>query len=444
MRSIRRGLICFGLLALALGIGAARAQSSSGAGGTPNAQSEPLRPAASPPTASCPDRPDPVLGGTSAVVPELVAETFWRPRGAEVRFTIKSAGSSPLAIDHVRVCFGWSSPDTTVSADRLHALVGSPLVHAISNASLGVPTYGALVPGLPAVPQQWWSRLIGPNLTEYTGLYAVPVADMVVEVTPVNGKPVTVVLPVGVTNVPYAVVLSLACLALFCFAAATLARHRGIRGGDFVLRLISTRDGYASLSQFQIMLWTIVVGLAAVYVMTLSGNLIPITSGTLVLLGIASAAALLARVPTDGNKPVIPASAAAAAPAQSAQPATTVGATPATAVPAATPAASVVTGADTGVYADGVAPAPREPRWSDLVVTDGTANEIDVTRVQMLVFTLVTAAFVGLKVIVSYEIPEIPENFQLLMGISNGVYVGGRHLPTPGKAQAPAKPTDNG
>src|SRR5262249_4536013 len=75
-------------------------------------------------------------------------------------------------------------------------------------------------------------------------------------------------------------------------------------------------------------------------------------------------------------------------------------------------------------------PTSREPYWSDLLTADRGANEIDVTRVQMLIFTLISAAFVGLKVVVSYEIPEIPENFQLLMGISNGVYIGGRHLPS--------------
>jgi hypothetical protein len=70
------------------------------------------------------------------------------------------------------------------------------------------------------------------------------------------------------------------------------------------------------------------------------------------------------------------------------------------------------------------------------VTVDDGGEEIDVTRVQMLLFTLISAAFVGLKVIVSYEIPAIPENFQLLMGISNGVYIAGRHLPSQGKGQA--------
>ena len=50
----------------------------------------------------------------------------------------------------------------------------------------------------------------------------------------------------------------------------------------------------------------------------------------------------------------------------------------------------------------------------------------DVKRVQMLFFTVISAAFVLLKVVTSYVIPDIPTGYLLLMGISNGVYVGGK------------------
>ena len=77
------------------------------------------------------------------------------------------------------------------------------------------------------------------------------------------------------------------------------------------------------------------------------------------------------------------------------------------------------------------APA-RLPRWSDLVVNDVNGHrEIDVTRVQMLYFTVITATFVVMKVLTSYVIPEIPEGFQILMGISNAVYVGSKVAPKP-------------
>lgn len=55
----------------------------------------------------------------------------------------------------------------------------------------------------------------------------------------------------------------------------------------------------------------------------------------------------------------------------------------------------------------------------------------------MLAFTLITAAFVSIQVAATYSIPEIPENFLVLMGISNGVYLAGRQT-QPRTAGAPA------
>ena len=58
-------------------------------------------------------------------------------------------------------------------------------------------------------------------------------------------------------------------------------------------------------------------------------------------------------------------------------------------------------------------------------------RELDVTRIQMLFFTLVTAVFVVMKVVTSYEIPVIPEGFLILMGISNSVYVASKFATNP-------------
>ena len=54
------------------------------------------------------------------------------------------------------------------------------------------------------------------------------------------------------------------------------------------------------------------------------------------------------------------------------------------------------------------------------------AREIDVTRFQMLLFTLIAAVFVLLNVLTTYVIPEISVGFQTLLGISNGVYMGSK------------------
>jgi hypothetical protein len=73
------------------------------------------------------------------------------------------------------------------------------------------------------------------------------------------------------------------------------------------------------------------------------------------------------------------------------------------------------------------------------LIPDRSRPEIDVTRLQMLAFTFITAAFVLIKVITDYEIPSIPTNFLVLMGISNGVYVGGRSLPSQPKQGGPVR-----
>ena len=69
----------------------------------------------------------------------------------------------------------------------------------------------------------------------------------------------------------------------------------------------------------------------------------------------------------------------------------------------------------------------RTPLFRDLLVWDGT-NEIDVSRLQMLFFTLVAATFVSLKVVTQNEIPTIPEGLLLLMGVSNGVYLSSKFV----------------
>jgi hypothetical protein len=68
-----------------------------------------------------------------------------------------------------------------------------------------------------------------------------------------------------------------------------------------ILCLVTTRRGVASLSQFQIMLWTFLVIASVAYVLALSGTLIPITTGTLVLLGISGGAAIIAKVKSESD-----------------------------------------------------------------------------------------------------------------------------------------------
>ncbi|MGX7709342.1 hypothetical protein [Methylobacterium sp. Gmos1] len=350
-----------------------------------------VAPTTSDPGAPCPTRPAAGLSQSGDVLITLDPDTLWRPRGGEVHFKIEAGKSgSTIAIQKVQVCLGWSrSP----ASDRRtlavpHDLFPSPIVRPIAKDGSGA-SFGATVPDLKSVPSPWlyWGAVPDVGMT---AIDTVPVADMVVVVTLADGKTAEFLLPVGVTSVSYAVGVVAVCLFGFLLAA-WLIRDRDAPARDFILNLVSSTDGYGSLSQFQILLWTVTIGLSTVYVMVLSGNLINLTSGTLVLLGIASAAALAARLQPRTGAPT----------SQSASP-------------------------------------NKSPKWSDLVVV---AKSVDLTRVQMLVFTLITAAFVTLKVVTGYIIPEIPVNFLLLMGISNGVYITGRQLPNQEDGPIKASPS---
>jgi hypothetical protein len=63
-------------------------------------------------------------------------------------------------------------------------------------------------------------------------------------------------------------------------------------------------------------------------------------------------------------------------------------------------------------------------------------GEVDVSRVQMLFFTLISAAYVLIRIVSSYTLPDIPDGVVILMGVSNGVYftakvAGGSNPQTP-------------
>ena len=323
------------------------------------------------------------LRSTKAIV-QLDPETVWRPRGAEVRFTVRSDTGSTVTLADLHVCFGWSPANSTGTADDSLSLdlMESRFIRSFTDTR-GQVHFGATVPDLPLVESNWFERFYRSSRIDFVSLRAVPVARMVVQATMLGSKDneeMVVSLPVGVTSVMCAVIWILVSLGVTFVILNLIASKSGEFGTKTIIRIISTQDGYASLSQFQIMLWTMVVFAAAVYVMTLAGNLIGITSGTLVLLGISGATALLSRVPVPNSPNPNPSPDSYSKPV---------------------PASSIA----------------RQPRWADLMIPDDVNGEIDPTRVQMLIFTIISAIFVCITVMNSYEIPEIPTNFVLLMGI---------------------------
>jgi hypothetical protein len=258
-------------------------------------------------------------------------------------------------------------------------------------------------------PGVWWLR--SGRIGSYAVPWLVPEADVRTLVFDKDLNPVfDNAGKAGVTSRGLAFILAAFALGLAFWLIHVVCRKLFPDVRNPFLCLIATSRGFASLSQFQIMLWTFVVMTASVYVIALAGDLIVITSGTLILLGISGATAVLAKVKSPQSPEPAAAPAAPAAHAEQAAPAA------GAAVQADAPAAS----------------GPiRRPRWSDLVMDEIKGQELDVARVQMLLFTLVTATFVATKVVTSYEIPDIPEGFLILMGISNGVYVSSKFASGP-------------
>ncbi len=266
---------------------------------------------------------------------------------------------SPIIVD-----VDWKKPDSTryqLCLRWTDASAWTAIEPSVVTQN-GVATLEGDIPALDIAP-----ILKKPLVWLANSVWLMPVTSLrVLAVDPLSGN----ALAYGDTHIGISVPMAAGGLALLIAVGVLLVLSR-CKVGDLakdqpLLRIITTPDGRASLSQFQLMLWTFVVGACACYVMGLRGELVDISNGTLVLLGVSAAAAV-------GG--------------------------------AMKPAADI---------------AAVPPSWSQLILENG---EISPTRVQMLLFTLISAAFVVARVGATGEIPEIPVNYQLLMGISNGIYV---------------------
>ena len=107
------------------------------------------------------------------------------------------------------------------------------------------------------------------------GAYAIPIvglvpqADARIIIIDSDGSPLADVLTtVGVTNLYFACIIVLFTVVLAFVILWRVGKHRlsPIPRCNPLLRIITTRRGFASLSQFQIILWTFVVIASAAYV----------------------------------------------------------------------------------------------------------------------------------------------------------------------------------
>lgn len=324
----------------------------------------------------------PVSAGGASIVPEAAGQQKnWQPPGGEITFTVRSFVQIPSDA-LVLVCFRWKR----IGERQDRYITARPTHLDLTDGGRFLKITVVVPSNLPKAPPRFGGD------GEYAGFYLVPLADVRILVLGKNPDGSLLVAAdvshlIGVSNPFWAILIALATV-LAAFAVLTIVCHRRLKRfgyGDLdpMIRIITSPDGYASLSQLQMVLWTFVVAASAVYVMVLSGELIEVTTGTLVLLGISGAVSVGSKLRDSAQ----------AAKAQG----------------------------------DGPPPVPRKPRWSDLVVNEVNGlREIDISRVQMLYFTLVTASFVVMRVVTTYVIPEIPQGFQILMGISNAVYFGSK------------------
>ncbi|MDB5371616.1 MAG: Fibronectin type protein [Belnapia sp.] len=389
-------------------------------------------------------QPQPVLPSRAPILLTVNPATTWQPRGGEV--LVKLAGDrADIAYFSVRACFRWAQGEAWSFAPATVQIRPSDLD--------GTANLGIVVPYLRDAPETIVQRVKASGTLRSDGFGMVPDTDLRIIVATDRGIIADNLYSVGITSVWWGLIISLLTTGIGLWVLYILARQRNVAGYG-LLKLVVNRDGKASLTGFQTLLWSVVISFCSVYVMALSGNLINITTGTLVLLGIAGVSTVTAAFQAPGNgraaaEAAVPEAAKAAVAAlpdsQAVRDAVQqlgqqVAAGNAPAGMAMLQAAvgnalrepavgAVMANAARGAAIQALAGAPAgavQPRFADFIAPTDNSPGVDITRVQMLFFTVIAAFFVLLKVLNTYLIPEIPEGYLLLIGISNSVYIGGR------------------
>lgn len=376
------------------------------------------------PAVTCSNAP---AGSTASIVQttgESPQRKRWQPQGGVMQFTARSFAAIP-ADSSFLVCFRWKTTDEDNNGE--YSEIRPDRFDRSSDGTTWTITA--------TIPHKFNTITKGK-----TADWAIPLVYLAdVRILALKADKSLAAEASTVIGITYPVLAIIYAVATIVFALAVLSavgkqylKAPELQNAPWPLRIISTPTGHASLSQLQITLWTILVAASAVYVMALSGELIAITDGTLVLLGIAGAAALGSKVHDKSQAATIQAAVATSQrEADKAKADATLAPTQAqkdvadkVAQQADAKAARAQDNAQKLI-------SPVVPNWYDLLINettrDGvTVQEIDVTRFQLLLFTLITAAFVLMNVVTTYAIPEIPTGFLTLMGISNGVYLGAK------------------
>ena len=189
-----------------------------------------------------------------------------------------------------------------------------------------------------------------------------------------------------------AVICGIAALLISWFVLALVTKFKK------PIWFVAGKDGGASLSLAQILLWTILVFSASLYVLVASGKLLDLTNDVLILLGIAGGVSVIAKITASAKDEK--------------------GLAIATLTPTPTP---ILTATPTPTAT--TKPTVKSPNWLELLQTDGQA---DLYKFQMALFTLLAAVFVTGKIVGTLEFPVLPAGLLTLIGISNGVYLAAK------------------
>jgi hypothetical protein len=314
--------------------------------------------------------------------------TRWQPYGGDVKFEITRIDNPPT---HISVYFAWpaaasGTPPICLPSPRVR------LLPTLDSDNAQTYRFAARVPYLDS------GSLID-GVDHWQATSTVPLADMyVVGSGTAYQTTLAFVASVGISTPWLTLFVAFLSGVVVWVVLAWWVYRRNIPGGPF-LAIISTPNGVASLSQFQILIWTFVIGIGVVYVMMLSGNLIDIPTPTLSLLGITGFALVGAKLQANATP----------------QHARLAPGTPPTLTPADMEVAAKTT---------------RIPQWSDLVLSGNNGVEVDMARLQMLVFTSITAIFTAVTLINTGSIPDLPVGELALVGISNGVYLASKSTGT--------------
>ena len=242
-----------------------------------------------------------VTAGSLPNAVQLANGTSGQPLGGTLVFTIPTKALSKDGSQLV-ACLRMRPRDQKAFVARNPDLWTENLPLRVVDSQTDVTTMSVEVPAsIPSFQNDDW-----PNgkwhtnpFYAYDGLW--PRADFRVLVPDASGKPVIdEIIPFSITNYWLSAAVTIVGTLVFWGLIYGVARlYRNVRGG-FFLGIICNQSGYASLSQFQIMIWTVVIGGASIYVAMLTGRLLDVPTQTLSLLGIAGAATVAASVPKAG------------------------------------------------------------------------------------------------------------------------------------------------